>query len=134
LVYRNTFIGQGRLVAPGSNVHFLNNLILGDGFADPVLNLRTYTNYSTSDYNGFRTNPNVEDAFEWNSPPFEVATDYQHDPVTRHFKSLEEYSQATRQEQHSILVDFDVFVNVSIPDKSDPQRNISTSPTISISV
>ena len=39
LVYQNTFIGQGRLMGPASNVHFLNNLILGDGFADPVLNL-----------------------------------------------------------------------------------------------
>jgi hypothetical protein len=100
----------------------LNNLILGDGFAEPVLNLRTYTNYSTSDYNGFRPNPGVEDAFEWNSPPFEAAADYQHDSVTRHFKSLQEYSQATRQEQHSILIDYDVFVNVRIPDKSDPQH------------
>ena len=109
LVYQNTFIGQGRLMGPASNVHFLNNLILGDGFADPVLNLRTYTNYSTSDYNGFRPNPNVEDAFEWNSPPFEVAADYQHNQATRHFKSLEEYRQATQQEQHSILIDFDVF-------------------------
>jgi hypothetical protein len=122
LVYQNTFIGQGRLMGPASNVHFLNNLILGDGFADPVLNLRTYTNYSSSDYNGFRPNPNVEDAFEWNSPPFEVAADYQGQQVTRKFKSLEEYRQATHQEQHSVLVDFDVFVNVSAPDKTDPQR------------
>ena len=122
LVYQNTFIGEGRLMGPASNVHFLNNLILGDGFGDPVLNLRTYTNYSTSDYNGFRPNPNVEDAFEWNSPPFEVAADYEHNQATRHFKSLEEYRQATHQEQHSILIDFDVFMNVRIPDKSDPQH------------
>jgi hypothetical protein len=122
LVYQNTFVGQGRLMGPASNVHFLNNLILGDGWADPVLNLRTYTNYSTSDYNGFRPNPNVEDAFEWNSPPFQVLADYQGQLVTRHFKSLAEYSHATGQEQHSILVDYDVFVNAKIPDKSDPQR------------
>ncbi len=122
LVYQNTFVGQGRLMGPASNIHFLNNLILGDGFADPVLNLRTYTNYSTSDYNGFRPNPNVEDAFEWNSPPFEVTADYQHDPVTRHFKSLGDYRRASQQEQHSILVDFDSFVKVNVPDKSDPQH------------
>jgi hypothetical protein len=122
LVYQNTFVGQGRLMGPASNVHFLNNLILGDGFADPILNLRTYTTYSTSDYNAFRPNPNVDDAFEWNSPPFEVPADYQHDQVTRHFKSLQEYKEATHQEQHSLLIDFDVFVNVRIPDKSDPQH------------
>ena len=70
LIYQNTFVGQGRLMGPASNVHFLNNLILGDGWADPVFNLRTYTNYSTSDYNGFRPNPGVDNAFEWTSPAF----------------------------------------------------------------
>ena len=122
LVYQNTFIGQGRLMGPASNVHFLNNLILGDGYLDPVLNLRTYTNYSTSDYNGFYPNPGVEDAFEWNSPPFETQADYLHDQVTRRFKSLDEYRDATHQEQHSILIDYGVFVNVRVPDKSDPQH------------
>ena len=122
LVYQNTFIGQGRLMGPASNVHFLNNLILGDGYLDPVLNLRTYTNYSTSDYNGFRPNPGVEDAFEWNSPPFEAAADYDHPQVTRKFKSLDEYRNATHQEQHSILIDYNDFVNVRMPDKSDPQH------------
>ena len=91
LVYQNTFVGQGRLMRPASNVHFLNNLFLGDGYLDPVFILSTYTNYSTSDYNGFRPNPGVNNAFEWDSPAFEVAADYEHDPVTRHFKSLEEY-------------------------------------------
>jgi hypothetical protein len=122
LVYQNTFIGQGRLMGPASNVHFRNNLILGDGYADPVLNLRTSTNYSTSDYNGFRPNPGVDDAFEWNSPPLDVAADYKRQLVTRRFKSLKDYTDATRQEQHSVLVDYDVFVNVRIPDKSDPQH------------
>ena len=42
LVFQNTFIGQGPLMGPASNVHFLNNLIIGDGWAEPVLNLRTY--------------------------------------------------------------------------------------------
>jgi hypothetical protein len=122
LVYQNTFVGQGRLMGPASNVHFLNNLILGDGYLDPVLNLRTYTNYSTSDYNGFRPNPGAADAFEWNSPPFEVPSDYEHDQVTRKFKSLDEYRNLAHQEQHSVLIDFDVFVNVRIPEKSDPQK------------
>jgi len=122
LVYQNTFIGQGRLVGPASNVHFRNNLILGDGYADPVLNLRTFTNYSSSDYNGFRPNPNVEDAFEWNSPAFDVAADYKGQQQTRHFKSLKEYSDTTKQEQHSVSVDYDVLANVRPPDKSDPQH------------
>jgi hypothetical protein len=122
LVYQNTFIGQGALMGPASNVHFRNNLILGDGWADPVLNLSTFTNYSTSDYNGFRPNENVENAFQWNSPPFETPVDYSGKLVARRFRSLEEYQAETKQEQNSILVDYDVFVNVRVPDKSDPQR------------
>ena len=137
LIYQNTFVGEGRLMGPASNIHFLNNLILGDGWADPVLNLRTSTNYSTSDYNGFYPNPNVEDAFEWNSPPFDVFMPFskkwgevQREPgagppgqlVTRRFKSLQDYRETTGQEQHSVLVDYDIFVKVSKPDKSDPQR------------
>ncbi|HEX4135832.1 MAG TPA: hypothetical protein VHY84_14555 [Bryobacteraceae bacterium] len=122
LVYQNTFIGQGTRMGPAANVHFRNNLILGDGYTDAVLSLRTTTNYSTSDYNGFRPNPGVEDAFEWNSPPFEMAADFKGRGVTRHFKSLKDYSAAAKQEQHSVLVDFDVFENVRIPDKSDPQH------------
>jgi hypothetical protein len=122
LVYQNTFVGQGRLMRPASNVHFRNNLFLGDGYLEPVFNLATYTNYSSSDYNGFRPNPGVADAFEWNSPAFETAADYEHDLVTRHFKSFEEYRAATHQDQHSVLLDYDVFVNVRAPDKSDPQR------------
>ncbi len=122
LVYQNTLIGQGRLFGPASNVHFLNNLILGDGWADPVFNLRTFTNYSTSDYNGFRPNPGVADAFEWDSPPWGVAADYQGQLVTRRFVSLEDYRRATGQERHSVLVDYNVFVNVKMLDRSDPQR------------
>lgn len=122
LVYQNTFVGQGPRMGPASNVHFLNNLFLGDGFADPVFNLRTYTNYSTSDYNGFRPNPGVDHSFEWSSPPLEAVADYQHDPVIRSYKSLEEYRGATHQDEHSILVDYDVFINVRAPDKSDPQH------------
>jgi len=122
LIYQNTFFGQGHLMGPASNIHFLNNLILGDAWADPVLNLRTYTNYSSSDYNGFRPNPGVENAFEWTSPDFGTAADYAGKLVTRNFKSLADYQQATKQDQHSVLVDYDIFVNAKMPDKSDPQH------------
>jgi hypothetical protein len=122
LIYQNTLIGQGRLFGPASNVHFLNNLILGDGWAGPVFNLSTFTNYSSSDYNGYRPNPGAEDSFEWNSPPFGTTADYAGKLVTRHFKTLRELQQATGQEQHSVLLDYNTFANVPMPDKSDPQR------------
>ena len=122
LVYQNTFFGQGGLLGPVSNVHFRNNLVLGDGWADPVFNLRTYTNYSTSDYNGFRPNPGTDDAFEWVSPALDEKADYSHPLTTRKFKSLEQYRKATGNERHSVAVDYDVFQKVAMPDKTDPQR------------
>jgi len=122
LIYQNTFFGQGRLMGPASNVHFLNNLILGDGWADPILNLRTYTNYSSSDYNGFYLNPGAANSFEWTSPAFGTDADFVGKLVTRNFKTLAEYQQATKQDQHSVLVDYDIFVNAKMPDKSDPQH------------
>jgi hypothetical protein len=67
LTYNNTIIGEGR-AGPASNQHFRNNLILAQGAFDPVFAVTTYTNYSSSDYNGYRPNPNVSDSFEWNSP------------------------------------------------------------------
>jgi hypothetical protein len=33
----------------------------------------------------------------------------------RRFKTLQEYSAATHQDEHSVLVDYDVFVKVSAP-------------------
>jgi hypothetical protein len=42
--------------------------------------------------------------------------------VARTFKSLKEYTEATGQDQHSVLIDYDIFQNVKMPDKSDPQH------------
>ena len=38
---------------------------------------------------------------------------------TRNFPTLEKYSQATGQDRHSVLVDYDVFVNVPKLDRND---------------
>ena len=122
LLYQNTFIGQVRYFGPVSNVHLRNNLILADGWSPQVLGLRTFTNYSSSDYNGLRPNPGSEDAFEWDSPAAGVTTQYNGKLMTRKFKTLAEYSAATGQDQHSVLVDFDSFAAARIPDKADPQH------------
>jgi len=120
------------------NAHFLNNLFLAQGVNGvngggragtatankgmPVLGVTTFTNYSTSDYNGFHPNPDFDDAFEWNSPPFGVQADFEGPLQTRRFKTLEAYSEATGQEKHSLLVDFGTFVNVGMPNNFDPQH------------
>lgn len=122
LTYQNTFVGEVVVRGPASNVHFRNNLIIAQGALDPVFAVGTYTSYSTSDYNGFRPNPNVDDAFEWNTPREGVAADYRTAPVVHRFRTLREYSAASGQDRHSVLVDYDVFVRVTPPDKTDPQR------------
>jgi hypothetical protein len=122
LLYQNTFIGQIRYFGPASNLHLRNNLILSDGGSPQVLALRTFTNYSSSDYNGFRPNPGSDNAFEWDSPAVGVAADYNGTLTTRHFKTLEEYVGATGQDKHSLLLDYDTFVSVKSPDKADPQH------------
>jgi hypothetical protein len=121
LTYNNTIIGEGR-AGPASNQHFRNNLILAQGAFDPVFAVTTYTNYSSSDYNGFRPNPNTADSFEWNSPPFETQAAFGQATTDRHYKTLRDFAEATKQDQHSVLVDYDVFVRVPKPDPSDPQK------------
>jgi hypothetical protein len=121
LTYNNTIIGEGR-AGPASNQHFRNNLILAQGAFDPVFAVTTYTNYSSSDYNAFRPNPNTADSFEWNSPEFGVAAAFGQPTVERRYGSFEEYREATGQERHSVLVDYDVFVHAGKPDPSDPQK------------
>jgi hypothetical protein len=122
LVYNNTFVGGVNARGPASNVHFRNNLIVSQEEADPVFAVGTYTIYSTSDYNAFRLNPGKAGAFEWNTPPTGVAADYKTAPAVHRYNSLKEYSDASGNEKHSVLVDYDTFVNVTMPDKTDPQR------------
>ena len=51
-----------------------------------------------------------------------MAADYKSAPVVHRFNTLKAYSDATGQEKHSVLVDYDVFAGVTMPDKTDPQR------------
>ena len=122
LVYNNTFVGGVNARGPASNVHFRNNLIVSQEEADPVFAVGTYTNYSTSDYNAFRLNPGKAGAFEWNTPAAGVLANYKAAPVVHRYNSLKEYSDASGNEKHSVLVDYDTFANVTMPDKTDPQR------------
>ena len=129
----NTYIGEFRQLTPMSNLHLRNNLLLGQGTAPRVLSVDTFTNYSSSDYNGFRPNPESKEAFAWNSPPFEEIRNFyperldtlQNVPIAltqRVFPTLEAYSMATGQDRHSRLVDYEIFVNAPMPDFSDPTR------------
>jgi len=123
VLYHNTLIGEFHSMGGfASNVHLANNLILGQGAWPEVFELDTSTNYSSSDYNGFRPNPGSEAAFGWESPPFDVLADFTAPRETRSFATLDEYARATGQDAHSVLVDYDVFQGAAMPDPEDPTR------------
>ncbi len=66
VLYHNTLIAPVRWMLSGlSNIHFRNNLILGRSEAPEVFAVDTFTNYSTSDYNGFRPNADAPFSFQW---------------------------------------------------------------------
>jgi hypothetical protein len=138
VVYQNTLIAPVKpmLLAP-SNVHYRNNLILGRSETLETFAVETNTNYSSSDYNGFRPNEGAPFSFEWSSPPFSMRANFPGQPgrnvqeqsrfeaqarETRRFKTLKEFSEATGQDRHSVVVDFDVFQKVSQPDPNDPRK------------
>lgn len=123
LVYHNTLVAPARwMLSAVSNLHFRNNLILGRSEVPELFTVDTFTNYSTSDYNGFRPNEDAGFSFMWNSPPFATRADYRSKREERKFKTLQAFTETTGQDQHSILIDYDVFQKVAAPDPSDPRK------------
>lgn len=123
LFYNNTVLSE-TAVAGGSNLHWRNNLLLGEHALPAIFSVSTFSAYTSSDYNGFRPNRETDYSFEWNSPPEGVIADFpgpRHTPEleVRRFATLEEYAAATAQDVHSVLVDYDVFVNVPQLDARD---------------
>ncbi len=138
IVWHNTLVAPVTpMLLAASNVHYSNNLILAPDGAGPVFAIETNTNYSTSDYNGFRPNPDALWSFEWSTPSFDLLANYPGEagdayttsPLStraqtqleaearevRRFATLAEYSAATGQDAQSVLVDFDIFENVRVP-------------------
>jgi hypothetical protein len=117
LIYNNTFIGMAGSLGPASNYHFRNNLIIGDGEKRPIFQVRTFTPYTSSDYNGFGLNP-VAGNFAWDAPPFESPNGGR---TRKTYDTLKDYSAATGQDTHSVVVGLDALVNVKPVDTSDPR-------------
>ena len=117
LFYNNTILSETTAQA-ASNVHWRNNLMLGENSSDAVFSVNTFTGYTSSDYNGFRPNPGVKASFQWSGPALPSGADYTgltpnatRLPVQQ-FATLADYSAATHQDRHSVLIDYDVFMNV----------------------
>jgi hypothetical protein len=150
LFYNNTILTETS-AGSSANVHWRNNLMLGENSAPAIFSVNTNTNYSSSDYNGFRPNPGAAFSFQWNSPPSSIQADYSGlllavpgrgagpsaavaaaggrggpaaNPAlqVRRFATLSEYSRATHQDQHSIAVDYDIFANVPRLDAQDLKK------------
>jgi hypothetical protein len=132
VMYHNTLIAPVKpMLLAASNVHYRNNLILGKSETLETFAVETNTNYSSSDYNGFRPNEGAEYSFEWSTPPLTMRANFPGEPGAlpfqqqvqfeaqarerRRFKTLKEFSAATGQDTHSVLVDWDVFVKAGPP-------------------
>ena len=123
LFYNNTILSE-TTVSAGSNVHWRNNLMLGENSSPTIFSVSTFTSYSSSDYNGFRPNPGAAASFEWSAPPAGVVADFEgpdHKAALKpgRFPTLAEYSRDTGQDRNSVLLDYDVFVNVPLLDAKD---------------
>ncbi|MGC4084033.1 MAG: hypothetical protein QM736_18470 [Vicinamibacterales bacterium] len=124
LFYNNTILSETAAAAT-SNVHWRNNLFLGENSAEAIFTVNTFTGYTSSDYNGFRPNAGVRTSFQWAGPATPTGADYS--ALTpngarlpaRTFSTLAEYSAATGQDTHSVLVDYDVFMHVPRLDAQD---------------
>ena len=119
--YHNTFAAPVS-AAQASNYHFRNNLILGWWPSETLFSVDTFTNYTSSDYNGFYPDPQAANSFVWKSPPFHELKNYTEQRIERKFSSLKEYRHATGQDRNSILVDYDIFVKAEKPDTKDFTR------------
>lgn len=122
LFYHNTLVSEAYQMGPVSNVHWRNNLIVGQGAWPEVFATDTFTNYSSSDYNGFRPNPGSDSAFEWASPPFDQVANFDDQRIVRRFGSLSAYQEATGHDRHSVLIDLEDFVDLQLPDPHDPRK------------
>lgn len=121
IVYNNTFIAEVRAMGPVSNVHYRNNLMLGNGAWPAIFGTEDFTPYSSSDHNGFRPNPGEAVAFSIARNASGVRS-YANDRQSSDYATLGEYAQATGRDSHSLIVDYDTFVRVGPPDLSDPSR------------
>ncbi|MDP2982529.1 MAG: hypothetical protein Q8O92_04275 [Candidatus Latescibacter sp.] len=123
LLYHNTFCSEWTTSPPFSNVHLRNNLFLGEDYPKrPILSVSTYTSYTSFDYDGYRPNKEVEFQFRWRSPGPGKTMDYAlgKDAFSGSYKTLEEFTKATGQEQHGITVDYDIFRKVPKADPDNP--------------
>ncbi|MCP5347345.1 MAG: hypothetical protein R3F41_17495 [Gammaproteobacteria bacterium] len=120
LFYNNTILSE-TVARSSANVHWRNNLILGQNSGPEIFSVTTNTTYSSSDYNGFRLNPGATVSFRWNAPADDSASreGNPEDLTFREFATLMEYADSTGQDRNSVLLNYDIFINVPPLDAQD---------------
>jgi hypothetical protein len=122
LVYNNTLLTEAHQMGPASNLHFRNNLILGEGAWPEVFSVETFTPWSTSDFNGFSAASGASQ-FAWAGPAgAEPNYDARAARPVQSFATLQAYSERTRQDSHSRIVDWSIFRKASPPEQGEPTR------------
>ena len=124
LIYNNTILSE-TAAAGASNVHWRNNLFLGENTAPAIFSVNTFTQLLLVRLQrlpseprrgvlvpvGRRRRPATADLSRARAPRPMLET--------RQFRTLAEYSAATGQDRNSVLVDYDVFVKVPRLDAAD---------------
>jgi hypothetical protein len=122
LVYNNTLLTEAHQMGPASNLHFRNNLILGQGAWPEVFSVETFTPWSTSDFNGFSA-ASGNSRFAWAGPAGAAANyDARAARPVQSFPTLQAYSERTGQDSHSRIVDWSIFKKASPPARGEPTR------------
>lgn len=122
VVYQNTIIAENRNTQTFSNAHFRNNLFIGTNVSGRPVNAFPFaTAYSTSDYNGYRLNPGTENHFLYLGPSGNKVYDYDlNSGEVQRFSSLEALHAASGLEEHGILLNYEVFNEMTYPDPEKP--------------
>lgn len=116
-VYHNTIIGEQTIRDPSSNMHYRNNLFLGRDTPDRgIMAWANATDTYSTDYNGYRPNKGVKEQYAWLGPKPRQTLYEPQDSDWKLFSSLADFRSATKQEQHGMEVDFDIFESLVPPD------------------
>ncbi len=122
LIYNNTLLAEVHQMGPVSNLHFRNNLILGQGAWPEIFSVETFTPWTSSDFNGFGPAGTGPSVFGWTAPV--ASADYTAGGArpAQTFATLKAYAERTGQDSHSRMVDWSVFQKASPPAAGDPTR------------
>jgi hypothetical protein len=122
LIYNNTLLSEVHQMGPASNLHFRNNLILGQGAWPEVFSVETFTPWSSSDFNGFAPAAEGPSVFSWAVPQGKADFAARGERPMKAFPTLDAYMKGTGQDLNSRKVDWSIFRKASRPMRGDPTR------------